>query len=75
VKPSTALSETKGFVTAALHLAHHEDPEREQKDERNRVDQDRNPVPAVILFYLAGDALLKKELRKIVESRRNGGRK
>src|SRR5574342_454973 len=30
VQPGTALAETEGFVSAALHLAHHEDPEREQ---------------------------------------------
>ena len=45
-----ALAEAQGLVAAALHLAHHENPEAQQQHERNGVDQDGNPVAAGVLF-------------------------
>src|ERR1017187_10226766 len=44
VQTRAALAETQGLVPAALHLAHHEDPEGEQDDERGGVEQDGDPA-------------------------------
>ena len=37
------LAEAQGLVAAALHLAHHEDPEADQQHEGNGVHQDAKP--------------------------------
>ncbi len=37
VQAGAALAETQRLVSAALHLAHHEDPEGQQNDERRRI--------------------------------------
>ena len=43
-----ALAEAQRLVPAALHLAHHEDPERQQQDEGDGVDQHRTQVPELV---------------------------
>ncbi len=43
MQPRPALAEAEGLVAAALHLAHHEDPEADQQQERRRVHQNGNP--------------------------------
>ena len=47
VQAGAALAEAQGLVPAALHLAHHEDPEPGQQHEGEGVDQDRNPAAVV----------------------------
>ena len=38
VQPRAAFPETERFISAALHLPHHENPERQQQNERYCVD-------------------------------------
>ncbi len=52
-----ALAETQRLVPAALHLPHHEDPERQQKNKRNGVDQNGNPAAARFLVVVDVHAL------------------
>ena len=42
-QPRPALAERQGFVAAALHLAHEEDPETDQKEEGRPGNQGRKP--------------------------------
>src|SRR5207253_9882356 len=53
-----ALTEAQRLVTAALHLSHHEDPERQQQDERRCIDQERNPARAACFLDIDLDAFL-----------------
>ena len=46
MQAGAALAEAQGLVAAALHLAHHEDPEADQQQERRSVHQDRDPAVA-----------------------------
>ncbi len=41
-----ALAEAQRLISAALHLPHHEDPERQQQHERDGVDQNGHPATA-----------------------------
>src|ERR1022692_2468498 len=65
-----ALAEAERLVAAALHLPHHEDPERQQQDERRRLHQQREPWIGVGVLNLDFDAVL---LQQIVNGRIVGG--
>ena len=68
-----ALAEAQRLVAAALHLPHHEDPERQQQDERRSVDQDRYPAGAARLFDVDLDTLILKDLVDLRIIGRNRG--
>ena len=51
------LPKLERLVAAALHLAHHEDPEGQQQHKRNGVDQNGNPAAARFLVVMDVHAL------------------
>src|SRR5271165_602860 len=57
MQAGAALAEAERFISAALHLAHHEDPECQQEHERNGVDEDRNPVAGGLFSVFDIDAI------------------
>src|SRR5258708_4385812 len=73
MQASAALTEAESLVTSALHLAHHENPERQQQHERDRINQDRNPIPAARFMELQVHALIPKRLIVIGVIHRSGG--
>ncbi len=68
MQPRAALSEAQGLVSAALHLPHHEDPERQQQNERYGIDQQGHPAGSRVLLNRDGNALLPQKIvnRRII---------
>src|SRR5260370_6400040 len=62
VQAGAALPKAEGFFSAALHLAHHEDPESDQQDERRGVEQDGNPSGAAGFLDIDLHLLVLEEL-------------
>ena len=66
VQPRAALAEAQRLVAAALHLPHHEDPEREQQDERHGIDEDGDPTGVVGLLHRDVDVLLPHQVDRLL---------
>ena len=62
VQAGAALAEAERLVSAALHLAHHEDPEGQQHDEGRGVQQDRNPAAGRGVFDVGVDLLVVQQI-------------
>ena len=69
--PCAALPKAQRLVAAALHLPHHEDPERNQQDEGHGVENDRRPVAAIVRLVRHIHVLVQQELVHILVRRRN----
>src|SRR5579862_7747673 len=50
VQAGATLAKAQGLVAAALHLAHHEDPESDNQGEGQEGAQDVHPVAVVVLL-------------------------
>ena len=57
-----ALAERKRFVSASLHLADHDEPERAQQDERRQVEQPGWPAAGLRVLHGDVDALVAQFL-------------
>ena len=66
VQPRPALAEAERLVAAALHLAHHEDPEGEQQHKRDGVDEEVEPSRAAESRTVTFDLLVAE----LVDDRR-----
>src|SRR5258708_3036282 len=73
VQARAALAETQRLVAAALHLPHHEDPERQQQHEGNGVDQNGYPSCSVFLVVVDVHAFLKHGVVQLLVVGRNHG--
>src|SRR5579872_3122134 len=62
VETGAALPEAESFISAALHLAHHKDPESNQQDERGGVEQDGDPTGAAGFLDVDLDLLVLEDL-------------
>src|SRR5262245_41253124 len=65
MQPRAALAETQGLVPAALHLTHHEDPERQNDDKWRCVEQDRDPASRPRVLDRDVDLLLVEQLEYV----------
>src|SRR5207245_8371893 len=61
-QPGPALAERKSFVSAGLHLADHEEPERSQQNKWSQIQQPRGPASVADVFYGDVDALIAERL-------------
>src|SRR5436853_4694958 len=52
---SAGLAEAESFVAAGLHLAHQEQAEADEKNQRRSVEENQNPVATANILYLALD--------------------
>ena len=75
VQARAALAEAQGLVAAALHLAHHEDPERDQQDEGRSVHQERDPVAGVGVLDSRRRRPCRAAGRRVRVVERDGGMK
>ena len=73
MEAGAALAKAQGFVAAALHLAHHEQPEGDQQDERRNVDQPVDPARAVRFLHVDDHILLPKLVVDWKDSWRESG--
>ncbi len=68
-----ALAEAQRLVAAALHLAHHENPESDQHDKRRGVHQDGNPVAGILVLDRGRHAFIVQHVVKCGVVGRYGG--
>src|SRR5580704_16307793 len=73
MQPGAALAETQRFITAALHLTHHEDPERQYQHKGDGVDQDIHPAASGLLVVVDVHALLQHGVVQILMIGRDDG--
>ena len=58
-------AEAQRLVSAGLHLAHHEDPERHQQKQRRRIQQESDPVGAIDFLDVDQNLLVAQRLGQI----------
>ena len=51
-------SETEGFISAGLHLLHHENPEEHEQDERSEIDEETEPVGVLNFLVIVEDVVV-----------------
>src|ERR1051325_9112418 len=76
VQAGTALTKAKGFVASALHLAHHEEPKRNEQDKWRNVNQPGDPSGSIAFLHVDDHVLLAKliiDLRVISRDQRGEG--
>src|SRR5690606_18636335 len=66
-----ALAERQGLVPAALHLADHEDPERDHQQDRRPRNEHRRPRAGRALLGIDDDALLHQAVDEALVRRRH----
>ena len=64
-QPRARFAEAQRLVSAGLHLAHHEDPERDQQKQRRRIQQERDPVRAIDFLDVDQNLLVAQRLGQI----------
>jgi hypothetical protein len=58
MQSSAALAEAHGLVAAALHLPHHENPERDHQNDGGEIHQHREPAAGGRIVDRHGDAAI-----------------
>jgi len=68
-QPRAGLSEAQGFISARLHLLHHENPERYQQNHRREIYDESEPVAILHFLNIYEYALVLEGLRYIRDRR------
>ncbi len=61
-KARAGFPEAQGFVSAGLHLLHHENPEENEEDERSEVKKKRHPIGVLHFLVVIEDVVILQEL-------------